>query len=141
MSAVAESFTVQTNGKGTYDLTGDVADVLERSGIQTGTLTVFLAHTSASLVIYENADPSARDDLHRFFERLVPDDGPGYVHVDEGPDDTTSHLRMALTRTSESIPVARGEMCLGTWQGIFLFEHRRAPHRRMVWVSVVGEAI
>ncbi len=69
----------------------------------------------------------------------MPDDGPGYVHTSEGPDDTTSHLRMALTRTSESIPVSRGELCLGTWQGIFLFEHRRAPHRRMVWVSVVGE--
>jgi secondary thiamine-phosphate synthase enzyme len=138
MAAFVESFVIQTNGKGTYEITGDVADVVDRSGIRAGTATVFLAHTSASLVIYENADPSARADLHRFFERLVPDDGPGYVHTDEGPDDTTSHLRMALTRTSESVPVAEGELCLGTWQGIFVFEHRHAPHRRTVWVSVVG---
>jgi secondary thiamine-phosphate synthase enzyme len=96
-------------------------------------------HTSCSLVIYENADPSAREDLHRFFEHLVPDDLPFYVHTCEGPDDTTSHLRMALTRTSEVIPIIGGRLQLGTWQGIYLFEHRVAPHTRKVAVSVVGE--
>ena len=95
MNAVTESFTVPTRGKGTYELTDSVAGIVERSGIRTGIATVFLAHTSASLMIYENADPSAREDLHRFFERLVPDEGSGYVHTAEGPDDTTSHLRMA----------------------------------------------
>ena len=101
--------------------------------------TVFLQHTSASLVIYENADPSARADLHEFFERLVPEDTPYFVHTDEGADDMPSHLRMVLTRTSETIPVAQGSLQLGTWQGIFLFEHRRAAHQRTVVVSVVGE--
>ena len=90
-------------------------------------------------MIYENADPSAREDLHRYFDKLVPEDDPDWVHTQEGPDDTTSHLRMALTRTSETIPVINGRMALGTWQGIFVFEHRRAPHTRHVVVSVVGE--
>ena len=139
MAAVTESLTIMTDGKGTYPLTEHVARIVSASGIRTGLATVFLAHTSASLVIYENADPTAREDLHRFFEKLVPDAGSGYLHTDEGPDDTTSHLRMALTRTSEGVPVANGRLCLGTWQGIFLFEHRTAPHRRTVWVSVVGE--
>ncbi|SDT88103.1 secondary thiamine-phosphate synthase enzyme [Verrucomicrobium sp. GAS474] len=139
MPALTESFALPTQGKGTYDLTAQVARLVAKSGVRTGLATVFLAHTSASLVIYENADPTAREDLHRFFERLVPDSGNDYLHTDEGPDDTTSHLRMALTRTSEGVPVAGGRLCLGTWQGIFLFEHRSAPHRRTVWVSVVGE--
>jgi len=138
MNAVTESFTVATRGKGTYEVTDSVVGIVGRSGIRTGMATVFLAHTSASLIIYENADPSAREDLHRFFERLVPDDGTGYVHTAEGPDDTTSHLRMALTRTSETIPIVEGRLALGTWQGIFLFEHRRAPHRRTLTVAVVG---
>ncbi len=99
---------------------------------------MFLQHTSASLVIYENADPSAREDLHAYFERLAPEDRGEYVHTAEGSDDTTSHLRMALTRTSENIPVVGGRLALGTWQGIFVFEHRRAAHRRTVVVSVVG---
>ncbi len=138
MKAHTDQFTVATRGKGTYDITGEVARVVRASGVATGTATVFLQHTSASLVIYENADPSAREDLHRYFERLVPEDGAEYVHTAEGGDDTTSHLRMALTRTSENIPVAGGRLALGTWQGIFVFEHRRAPHRRTVVVSVVG---
>lgn len=104
----------------------------------TGTVTVFIQHTSASLVIYENADPSARTDLHAFFERLCPEDADYFVHTDEGPDDMPSHLRMVLTRTSEVIPIHRGRMALGTWQGIFVFEHRRAPHSRSLVVSVVG---
>ena len=139
MSAYTTSFTVPTKGKGTYEITDQVHSALVKSGIKTGTLTVFIQHTSASLVIYENADPSARVDLHAFFERLVPENTPYFVHTDEGPDDMPSHLRMVLTRTSEVIPVAGGRMALGTWQGIFLFEHRRAPHSRSVVVSVVGE--
>lgn len=138
MIVQTHSFTVPTRGKGTYEITDEIAALVRRSGIKTGLATVFIQHTSASLMIYENADPTARADLHRFFEDLAPEDYPGLVHTAEGPDDSTSHLRMALTRTSESIPIANGEMQLGTWQGIFLFEHRAAPHRRTVVLSLVG---
>ncbi|HEY5779597.1 MAG TPA: secondary thiamine-phosphate synthase enzyme YjbQ [Terrimicrobiaceae bacterium] len=137
MTAKHETITVRTHGKGTYEITEDVAHVVRGSGVRTGTVTVFVRHTSASLVIYENADPSARIDLHDYFERIAPEDGD-YAHTLEGPDDTTSHLRMALTRTSEVIPIAAGCMTLGTWQGIFLFEHRRASHSRTVDVAVIG---
>jgi secondary thiamine-phosphate synthase enzyme len=138
MKAHTQSFTVSTNGKGTYEITDQVARVVRESGVTSGLATVFLQHTSASLIIYENADPSARTDLHAFFERLVPEDEGYYTHTTEGPDDTTSHLRMVLTRSSESVPISGRQLTLGTWQGIFLFEHRRAPHRRNVVVSVVG---
>lgn len=138
MIARTETIVIPTRGKGTYEITDEVASLLARSGIQTGLATVFLQHTSASLVIYENADPSARVDLNAFFDRLVPENADYFVHTDEGPDDMPSHLRMVLTRTSESIPVASGRLQLGTWQGIFVFEHRRAPHRRTVVVSVLG---
>ena len=138
MNAHTATFTVPTRGKGTYEITEEVARVVRASGVQTGTATVFIRHTSASLIIYENADHSARTDLHEFFERLVPEDAEYFVHTAEGPDDMPSHLRMVLTRTSEVVPVAMGRMQLGTWQGIFLFEHRRAPHRREVVVAVVG---
>lgn len=138
MKAQTASFTVSTRGKGTYEITEEVARIVRESGVATGLCTVFLQHTSASLVIYENADPSARTDLHEFFERLVPEDEDYYIHTAEGSDDTTSHLRMVLTRTSESVPIAQGRMTLGTWQGIFLFEHRRAAHRRNVVVSILG---
>lgn len=139
MPAHAEAFEIRTRGKGTYQITAEVAGIVQRSGIETGVVTVFVRHTSASLVIMENADPSARRDLEEFFERLVPENTPWFVHTDEGPDDMPSHIRMALTRTSEVIPIMGGRMVLGTWQGIFLFEHRRAPHRREIVVSVVGE--
>ena len=112
--------------------------LLRASGIRTGLATVFLQHTSASLVIYENADPTARADLHRFLEDLVPEDHPGLIHTAEGPDDSTSHLKMALTRTSESVPIADGRLTLGTWQGVYLFEHRDAPHRRIITLSLLG---
>jgi len=138
MIAVTESFSVPTGGKGTYEITAEVEALVRRSHIQTGLATVFLQHTSASIVIYENADPTARTDLHRFFEDLVPEDNPDLIHTIEGSDDSTSHLRMALTRTSESIPIASGRLQLGTWQGIFLFEHRRAPHNRTVVVTLLG---
>ena len=138
MKAHSETFEVGTRGKGTYEITDRVARAVAVSGVRTGLATVFIQHTSASLVIYENADASARTDLHAFFERLVSEDEDYYVHTLEGGDDTTSHLRMALTRTSESIPVVEGRLALGTWQGIFVFEHRRAPHRRSIVVSVMG---
>ena len=139
MAAFAESFSVSTRGKGTYEITDACQRMVRESGIRIGIATVFVQHTSCSLVIFENADPSARTDLHQFFDHLVPEDTPYFVHTHEGADDMPSHLRMALTRTSEVIPVVNGRLALGTWQGIFLFEHRRAPHHRQIVVSVVGE--
>ncbi len=138
MKALTKSFEVRTSGKGTYEITDEVADIVRSSGIQTGTVTVFIQHTSASLIIFENADPSAQVDLKTYFERLVPEDAQGFVHTLEGPDDMTSHIRMVLTRSSEVIPLTEGRMTLGTWQGIFVFEHRRAPHRRRIVVTVMG---
>ena len=138
MNAYSDSFQIPTRGKGTYEITDQVTRVVSKSGVTTGIATVFLQHTSASLVIYENADSSARADLHEFFERLVREDADYYAHTSEGADDTTSHLRMVLTRSSQSIPVIDGRLALGTWQGIFVFEHRRASHRRTVAMSVVG---
>lgn len=139
MKAHTASFTVRTQGKGTSEITDEVARIVRDSGVRTGTATVFIQHTSASLIIYENADPSARTDLHEFFERLVPEDADYFIHTAEGPDDMSSHLRMVLTRTSETVPIAVGRMTLGTWQGIFLFEHRSAAHQREISVSVIGE--
>ncbi|MDQ6912314.1 MAG: secondary thiamine-phosphate synthase enzyme YjbQ [Verrucomicrobiota bacterium] len=139
MAAHCETILVPTKGKGTYEITGEIEGLVRHSGIRTGTATIFLQHTSASLVIFENADRSARVDLEKFFERLVPEDADYFVHTSEGADDSTSHIRMALTRSSEVIPVADGKLQLGTWQGIFLFEHRRAPHKRRVVVTVMGE--
>ncbi|MBB08710.1 MAG: hypothetical protein CMN03_10665 [Roseibacillus sp.] len=132
-------FQVETGGKGTYEITAEVEGIVKQSGISRGVVTVFVKHTSASLVIMENADPSARRDLEEFFERLVPEDTPYFIHTMEGSDDMPSHIRMALTRTSEVIPVVDERMSLGTWQGIFLFEHRRARHTRRIVVSVVGQ--
>lgn len=135
----AEAFSITTRGKGTYEITERCQQIVRASGIRTGIATVFVQHTSCSLIIFENADPSARTDLHGFFDRLVPEDTPWFVHTHEGPDDMPSHLRMALTRTSEVIPVMDGSLALGTWQGLFLFEHRRAPHTRRIVVSIVGD--
>ncbi|MCA1962981.1 MAG: secondary thiamine-phosphate synthase enzyme YjbQ [Prosthecobacter sp.] len=139
MPAHAESFILPTKGKGTYEITDRCERIVRASGIRTGTATVFVQHTSCSLVIYENADPSARTDLHSFFDHLVPEDTPYFIHTHEGPDDMPSHLRTVLTRTSEVIPVVHGQLALGTWQGIFLFEHRHAPHARHIVVSVTGD--
>jgi secondary thiamine-phosphate synthase enzyme len=133
-----ESLSVRTKGKGTYEITGHVNEVVARTKIATGTVTVFVQHTSCSLVIMENAAPAARRDLENFFERIVPEDAD-YEHDDEGLDDSTSHIRMALTRTSEVIPIVDSRMQLGTWQGILLFEHRRAAHTRRIVVTVMGE--
>ncbi|PYI91175.1 MAG: hypothetical protein DME97_14595 [Verrucomicrobia bacterium] len=138
MSVCSEQFEVRTKGKGTYEISDQVQDIVKRSAVATGTVTVFVQHTSSSLIIMENAAPAARRDLEEFFERLVPEDAD-YEHDDEGPDDSTSHIRMALTRTSEVIPIADSQMQLGAWQGIFLFEHRRAAHTRKIVVMVIGE--
>ncbi len=138
MKAVTSEISLQTSGKGTYEITDAVCRAVADAGITNGQVTAFVQHTSASLVIMENADPEARTDLHSFFDHLVPEDLPYLVHTYEGPDDSPSHLRMALTRTSEVIPVIDGRPTLGTWQGVFLFEHRRAPHRRRVTISVMG---
>ena len=139
MTAHTATFNVRTHGKGTTEITREVAGIVTGSGVSNGTVTVFVRHTSASLVIMENADPSARRDLEMFFDKLVPENTPWFIHTQEGPDDMPSHIRMALTRTSEVIPVIDGRMTLGTWQGIFLFEHRCDPHRRELAVSVIGE--
>lgn len=138
MAVQSETFEVGTKGKGTYEITNRVQEIVTRSEIAAGTVTIFVRHTSCSLVIMENAAPAARRDLENFFERLVPEDAE-YEHDDEGPDDSTSHIRMVLTRTSEVVPIADSKLQLGTWQGIFLFEHRRAGHHRKVFVTVVGE--
>ena len=130
---------VRTTGKGTYEITDEVAAEVRTSGVRAGTATVFVQHTSCSLIIMENADPSARRDLEQYFDRLVPENAAYFEHTSEGADDMPSHIRMVLTRTSEVIPIADGRMQLGTWQGIFLFEHRRAPHRRRIIVTVMGE--
>ena len=133
------TLSVRSSGKGTYEITHQLKNIIAEAGITTGTATIFVQHTSASLVIMENADPSARTDLHAFFDRLVPEDTQYFVHTYEGPDDMPSHIRMALTRTSEVIPVINGQMTLGTWQGLFLFEHRNQPHSRRIVVMVQGE--
>ena len=132
-------FSLRTRGKGTYEFTEKVEQMVKEARVSNGTATVFVRHTSCSLVIFENADPSARTDLHAFFDRLAPENDPSYVHTSEGPDDLPSHLRMVLTRTSEVIPIMAGRLALGTWQGLFLFEHRRAPHSREIVVNVSGD--
>jgi secondary thiamine-phosphate synthase enzyme len=134
-----DQLEVRTHHKGLYEVTDKVQAKIDRSGVRNGTVTVFVQHTSCSIVIMENADATARDDLEEFFNRLVPEDADYFTHGSEGSDDMPSHIRMALTRTSETIPIAEGRMQLGTWQGIFLFEHRRAPHRRKVSVTIIGE--
>jgi secondary thiamine-phosphate synthase enzyme len=132
-------FSVQTTGKGTYEITDEIESSIDKAGLRNGTVTVFVQHTSCSLIVMENADPTARRDLEEFFERLVPENSDYFVHTTEGGDDSTSHIRMVLTRTSETVPIVDGKMQLGTWQGIFLFEHRRAPHRRRISVTIIGE--
>jgi secondary thiamine-phosphate synthase enzyme len=129
---------VSTRGKGLYPFTGEVAKWIRSTGIETGLLTIFLQHTSASLIIQENADPDVVLDLADFFERLVPEDDPHYRHTTEGSDDMPAHIRAALTQTSLSIPVTGGHMALGTWQGIYVFEHRSSHHRRGVVLHLMG---
>jgi secondary thiamine-phosphate synthase enzyme len=138
MRQLHHTLEIATHGKALHDITESVRAVLDESYLQTGLVTVFVAHTSASVLIQENADPEVLRDLARFFARLVPDGDPLFRHVDEGPDDMPAHVRAALTSTSLGIPVVDGRLVLGTWQGIYLFEHRDAPHRRKVVVHVIG---
>jgi secondary thiamine-phosphate synthase enzyme len=130
---------VRSHGKGLYEITDEVQSKIDNCGVRNGTVTVFVQHTSCSIVIMENADPTARRDLEKFFDRLVPENADYFTHDAEGGDDMPSHIRMVLTRTSETMPIMDGEMSLGTWQGIFLFEHRRAPHQRNILVTIMGE--
>src|SRR3954470_16038135 len=130
---------VSTRGKGLYEITGQISAWLETTGTKAGLLTVFVQHTSASLTIQENADPDVVQDLNTFFNRLVPEDSRLYRHTVEGPDDMPAHIRAALTLTQLSIPIDQGRMTLGTWQGIYLFEHRASPHRRFVLLHLLGE--
>ena len=139
MAVFTKELEFQTSGKGTYEISREVERVVEESGIRYGTATVFVQHTSASLVLMENADPTARRDLEMFFDKLVPEDTDYFIHTHEGADDMPSHIRMALTRSSEVIPILDRRMMLGTWQGIFLFEHRRATHSRRIVVTVMGD--
>ena len=129
---------IATHGKGLYPLTRDVGKWVSSTGVQTGLLTLFIQHTSASLVIQENADRDVVLDLTDFFERLVPENDPRYRHTTEGPDDMPSHIRSALTQTHLSIPLVEGRMALGTWQGIYLFEHRTSAQRRSVVAQIIG---
>lgn len=125
-------------GRGLYRITRQVEEAVARSGVLTGLCTLFIHHTSASLIISENADPTVLDDLNDFLERLVPDGDPRYAHSLEGPDDMPAHIRSVLTQTSVSIPVMNGRLALGTWQGIYLWEHRTSAHRRRISVTICG---
>ena len=138
MTLRREVIDVPTRGRGTYDLTREVAAFVRRAGLDEALCNVFIAHTSASLIICENADPDVRTDLETFMSELVRDGDPRFLHRAEGPDDMAAHLRSILTCSSVSIPVSGGRLALGTWQGLYLYEHRAAHHHRRVTVSVVG---
>jgi secondary thiamine-phosphate synthase enzyme len=139
MSVHQSILTIRTAEQGTHEITEAVAREIQRSGIRSGMVSVFCQHTSCSHVLMENADPSARSDLEAWLDRLVPENDPHFEHTMEGPDDMPSHIKMALTRTSETVPIADGKMLLGTWQGIYLWELRRAAHSRRIVVTVFGE--
>ena len=139
MRLVLREFSVATRGRGFYEFTDDVAGWLSANQCRDGLLTLLVRHTSASLLIQENADPDVRRDLETFFSRLAPDGDPSFVHTCEGDDDMPAHVRAALTAVSLGIPVREGKMALGTWQGIYLWEHRRASHHRHVAAHFIGE--
>ena len=140
MPTVQKSLNFRTRGRGTTDITAQVAQAVREAGIESGLCNVFLRHTSASLILCENAAPAVRRDLETIFARLAPDGDPAYAHDDEGPDDMAAHARSVLTANSLQIPVAEGRLALGTWQGIYLWEHRHAPHARSVVVTVLGQS-
>ena len=131
--------TVATRGRGIYDITRDVVRTVEASRATEGLATIWIAHTSASLIVCENADPSVRADLEAFLARLVPDGDELFTHDAEGDDDMPAHVRSVLTQTSIGVPIARGRLVLGTWQGLYVWEHRTSPHDRRLTVSVIGE--
>jgi secondary thiamine-phosphate synthase enzyme len=133
------SLSVRTRGRGLVDITEEVRRWLDAQSLVTGLVTVFCTHTSASILIQENASPAVRSDLEAFFERLAPEDPSLYEHDDEGPDDMPAHLRAALTQVTLSIPVIDGRLALGTWQAIYLFEHRRRPHERRIALHMLGD--
>lgn len=135
----ARTVTIPTRDRGTREITAEIHDVVREARVASGLCNVFIHHTSASLIVCENADPTVRDDLERFFARLVPDGDPLYRHTAEGPDDMPAHVRSVLTQTALSLPIADGRCDLGTWQGVYVWEHRTAPHRRRVTISVLGE--
>jgi len=134
-----QELTVSTRGRGLYNVTDEVASWIARNGFANGLVTLHLRHTSASLLIQENADPEVRADLERFFKRLVPDSDPLFAHTCEGDDDMPAHVRTALTTVNLSLPLRDGRLTLGTWQGIYLWEHRKAPHLRRLMLHFVGE--
>ena len=134
-----EKLTIRTPKRGFYEITRDVQSVVSQAGVQTGLCTLHIQHTSASLLIQENADPDVQRDFERFFARLIPDGDPLFVHTVEGRDDMPAHVRTAITTVNLSIPIDRGRLSLGTWQGIYLWEHRTAPHTRTVVVHVLGD--
>ncbi|HXL25793.1 MAG TPA: secondary thiamine-phosphate synthase enzyme YjbQ [Chthoniobacterales bacterium] len=140
LTAFSYEFSISTHGIGTYEITDQINRLVVKSRIKTGVATILIQHTSASLILFENADPSARADLENFLRRLVPENSAYFTHTLEGPDDMPSHVRMVLTRSSESIPIADGKLQLGTWQGLFVYEHRHDPMQRRLSVSVIGES-
>lgn len=131
--------TVRTSGRGTVNITESVRGAVRESGVQTGWVHVFVHHTSASLMLCENADPTVRQDLETFMARLVPDGAPWFEHADEGPDDMPAHVRTVLTQSGLTIPVSAGRCALGVWQGVYLWEHRRMGHQRKLTITVQGE--
>jgi secondary thiamine-phosphate synthase enzyme len=139
LSQSLSRLVVSTRGRGFQDITAEVAKRVAEAGVRTGLCTLHLQHTSASLLIQENADPDVRRDFETFFARLVPDGDPMFVHTIEGDDDMAAHVRTALTTVNLSVPVEHGRLALGTWQGIYLWEHRQRPHRRTIVVHVLGE--
>src|SRR6266481_6053301 len=135
----SREFRIATRGRGLYEFTREIGDWVKQSGVKSGLLTLHLRHTSASLLIQENADPDVRRDLDQFFSRLVPDGDPLFVHTAEGKDDMPAHVRTALTAVNLSIPINQARLALGTWQGIYVWEHRLAPHSRIVAAHMIGE--
>jgi secondary thiamine-phosphate synthase enzyme len=134
-----ESLSVTTQGRGTYDITRTVQQQVHEAGVRTGLCHLFVHHTSASLILCENADPTVRRDLESFMARLVPDGDRLFAHTDEGPDDMPAHIRTILTRVELTIPISGGSCALGTWQGIYLYEHRTQGHRRRITLTIFGE--
>lgn len=139
MATFQQQIEIRTSGRGTYEISQEVKAVVAEAAIQTGLCHLFVHHTSASLALCENADPSVRRDLERFMLRLVPDGDPAYEHSMEGPDDMPAHIRSILTKMDLTLPVSGGRCALGTWQGIYLWEHRTHPHRRQVTITLQGE--
>lgn len=139
MNYYQQALTIRTRGKDFHRITRDVQDIVNQSGISMGLCTIFVRHTSASLIIQENADPDVLQDLSNFFAKLIPEDSSRYLHNTEGPDDMPAHIRSVLTKTSEQIPIANGRLVLGTWQGIYLWEHRQRSHQREIIVHINGK--